>query len=77
MLAVVDDAGPVAAGRASGVVMFGFLAGLGAGPPLFGYTVDATGSYATMWWLSIAGAAAAFAVAVRWRMVPGHGASGA
>jgi predicted MFS family arabinose efflux permease len=68
MLAIVDEAGPVAAGRASGVVMFGFLTGLGIGPPLFGYTVDLTGSYASMWWLSIVTAAAALAVAVRWRM---------
>ncbi len=45
MLAVINDAGPELAGRASGVVLSGFLSGLAISPPIFGYSVDATGSY--------------------------------
>ncbi len=66
MLAVMDEAGPTRAGRASGRVMLGFLTGLGAGPPLFGYIVDQTGSYALMWWLSALAAGAAAALVVTW-----------
>ena len=60
MLAVITDAGVRGAGRASGVVLLGFLLGLGIGPPLFGWSVDVTGEYTVMWWLSIA----AFVVAL-------------
>ncbi len=74
MLAVMDEAGPAQAGRASGYVMFGFLTGLGAGPPLYGFTVDLSGSYATMWWLSMAAAGAGAAVAWLWER---HGRSAA
>ena len=49
MLALIVFAGPGAAGRASGVVLFGFLIGLGAGPPLFGWIVDSSGSYDGVW----------------------------
>ena len=31
----------------------GFLAGLGIGAPLYGWTVDTTGSYTLMWWISL------------------------
>ena len=58
MLATIDEAGPALTGRASGVVLFGFLTGLGIGPPLYGATVDATGSYSLMWVISIAAATA-------------------
>jgi MFS family permease len=47
MLAVMQEAGPSRAGSASGVVLLGFLGGLAIGPPIFGYSVDATGSYRT------------------------------
>ncbi len=67
MLAVMDEVGPARAGRASGVVMFGFLTGLGAGPPLFGFTVDETGSYAAMWLLSAGAALAAVALTAAWQ----------
>ncbi len=69
MLAVIDEAG-AATGRASGIVLFGFLGGLGIGPPIFGATVDATGSYTTMWLLSIATAALSFGVVWLWRRRP-------
>ena len=42
MLAVMVEAGVAATGRASGVVLFGFLTGLGLGPPVFGAIVDGT-----------------------------------
>jgi predicted MFS family arabinose efflux permease len=65
-MAVIAIAGAAAAGRASGIVWFGFLAGLGIGPPIYGFTVDETGSYATMWWLALGSFALAAAVAVTW-----------
>jgi len=67
MLAVMHDAGPEVTGRASGVVMFGFLAGLGMAPPIFGATVDATGGYRLMWLLSVLAAGAALLAVSRWR----------
>ncbi len=66
MLAVMIEAGVAATGRASGVVLFGFLTGLGVGPPVFGAIVDGTGSYNLMWLLSAAAAAAAGGVIVAW-----------
>ena len=64
MLGLIVIAGRDAAGRASGIVLFGFLAGLGLGPPVFGWIVDSTGSYPTVWWLaafsSLAGAVLMF-----------------
>ena len=44
----------------------GFLAGLGLGPPLYGFTVDETGSYAAMWWIALGSFAVAAAVAFTW-----------
>ncbi len=60
MLGVITVAGPGRAGRASGIVLLGFLAGLAVGPPLYGWTVDTTGVYTWMWWIAIA----AFVLAV-------------
>ncbi|MEN8114587.1 MAG: MFS transporter [Actinomycetota bacterium] len=68
MLAVMDGAGPAATGRASGVVMFGFLAGLGIAPPIFGATIDATGGYGAMWLMSVLTAVAAAVAILRWKM---------
>lgn len=67
MLAVMHDAGAEHAGRASGYVMLGFLLGFGTAPPVYGRTVDATGSYTTMWWLALAVFAAAAVQVVLWR----------
>ena len=67
MLAVIHEAGEQRAGRASGIVLLGFLTGLGVAPAVFGWTVDRTGSYLTMWVLSAAALAASFVVALRWR----------
>jgi predicted MFS family arabinose efflux permease len=49
MLAVVSVVSEEDAGRASGVVQFGFLMGLALGAPIFGAVVDATGSYLPGW----------------------------
>jgi predicted MFS family arabinose efflux permease len=49
MLAVIQTATPAQAGRASGVVLFGFLAGLGLGAPAFGYSIDRLGTYRPGW----------------------------
>ena len=67
MLGLIVIAGPAAAGRASGVVLFGFLLGLGAGPPLFGRMVDATGSYMGVWWLAMGASTLGAIVMLLWR----------
>jgi predicted MFS family arabinose efflux permease len=46
MFAVIDRMPSETSGAASGVVMLGFLIGLGIGAPPFGWAVDVTGSYA-------------------------------
>lgn len=59
MLALMAYAGKDQAGGASGVVLLGFLAGLGLGPPALGATVDRFGNYGPGLW----GALAVFAIA--------------
>lgn len=44
MLSVISEAGEKA-GRASGVVLMGFLTGLAISPPVFGWSVDRLGTY--------------------------------
>jgi predicted MFS family arabinose efflux permease len=46
MFAIIDRMPSDTSGAASGVVMLGFLIGLGIGAPPFGWAVDVTGSYA-------------------------------
>jgi MFS family permease len=58
VITIITMVGPGTAGRATGLVWLGFLGGLAIGPPIYGWTVDQTGSYITMWWL----VAAAFAL---------------
>ncbi len=50
MLALMVYAGHEQAGGASGVVLLGFLAGLGLGPPLFGWSVDRYAGYGPGLW---------------------------
>lgn len=69
MLAVIDAVGAERSGRASGVVMFGFLAGLAIGPTLFGWLVDTTGSYTSMWVTSALVLVAAAVLAAWWSRV--------
>ncbi|HEX6255032.1 MAG TPA: MFS transporter [Euzebyales bacterium] len=45
MFAVIARLPERAAGAGSGIVMFGFLVGLGVGAPAFGWSVDVTGAY--------------------------------
>ena len=60
MLAVIKGVSVAQAGRASGVVMFGFLGGNSIGSPAAGYVIDSFESYQPVWWaaavLSAAGA---------------------
>ena len=54
MLAIIQRLGPEYAGQGSGVVLLGFLTGLGIGAPLFGFSVDVLNSYRLGLW-SVAG----------------------
>ncbi|GMR01864.1 MAG: MFS transporter [Acidimicrobiia bacterium] len=67
MLGLIVFAGPEAAGRASGVVLFGFLIGLGAGPPVFGWIVDSSGSYNGVWLASLVAFLASALIMVAWK----------
>ncbi len=66
MLAVINEP-DAATGRASGLVLLGFLLGLGIGPPLYGATIDATGDYVVMWVLSLVAAGLSLALISVWR----------
>ena len=62
MLAVLEGVPHDAAGRGSGDVTLGFLAGFTVAPTAFGLIVDTTGTYAWAW-LAVAVALAAAALA--------------
>jgi predicted MFS family arabinose efflux permease len=64
MLAIIFLVPATTAGRASGVVLFGFLAGLGLGAPIFGWSVDALGTYFPGWLAASVLFGAGWAVAV-------------
>lgn len=49
MLAIIMVVPRQQAGRASGIVILGFLSGLSIGSPTAGYIVDQTGSYQPVW----------------------------
>jgi len=49
MLAVIRSVRPEAAGRATGIVLFGFLGGLTVSAPIVGLVVDRVGSYQPVW----------------------------
>jgi predicted MFS family arabinose efflux permease len=70
MFAIIDRMPSQIAGAASGVVMFGFLVGLGLGAPPFGWAVDATGAFATGLLAVIVVHLAAFWVARALRAAP-------
>ncbi len=53
MLAVIQAVPSRLAGRASGVVMLGFLSGLGIGAPLLGYSVDVFADYRPGWFTAM------------------------
>ncbi len=58
------------AGRASGVLMFGFLTGLTTGAPLAGWSVDRFDSYRPAWAVCALGCLAGAAVVARRRPEP-------
>ncbi len=65
-LAVIMNVPSRDAGRASGVIIFGFLMGLTIAGPATGAIVDVAGRYEVVWWLSVAlAAASACVLAVR------------
>lgn len=49
MLAIIQSVPTRSAGRGSGIVLLGFLLGLGLGAPAFGYSVDRLGTYVPGW----------------------------
>lgn len=65
MLAIIVDVAPAETGRASGVVLAGFLSGVAFGAPLLGRSVDLLGTY-TPGWL---GTAVVFLIA--WSLIRG------
>jgi len=66
-LAVISESGSGLAGRASGLLTFGFYMGFVGSPMLFGLLVDATGSYTLAWSLVGLGFAGTVAVILGWR----------
>lgn len=67
MLAAMNAATHQNAGRASGVVLVGFSLGLMSGPPLFGGSVDLTGSYGPGFIGVVADLASATTLVLLWR----------
>ncbi len=67
MLAVISEVDVGLAGRASGIVLTGFLGGLTISPVLFGWSVDQTGDYVVGWVAVAVAAAFSLAVALAWR----------
>ncbi len=66
MVAVMTYAGLENTGRASGVVLTGFGVGLMIGPPVFGWTVDASGSYDVGFAIVLAEVASAALIGFIW-----------
>ena len=64
MLAIIMFFSKAQAGRASGVVMLGFLGGMSISAPVAGFTVDRIGVYWPVW--AVAAALAAIAAASMW-----------
>jgi hypothetical protein len=69
---VITESGTGLAGRASGLLTFGFYIGFVGSPMIFGLLVDATGSYALAWTLVGVGFAATSAVILGWRRSASH-----
>jgi MFS family permease len=67
MLALMVSAGEDQAGGASGVVLLGFLAGLGLGPPAFGWSVDRFDNYGPGLWSVVAVFVMATGLGLSWR----------
>lgn len=67
MLAVTNLSGSAAAGRGTGIILTGFLAGLGIGPPILGWVLDQTESYTLVWMIEIAVFALSVPLVLAWR----------
>ena len=67
MLAVILYSKPEHTGRASGLVVGGFMAGMTASPVAFGYSVDVTAGYTVGWVGAALCCAAALLLSLRWR----------
>lgn len=67
MLAVTNLSGSAGAGRGTGIVLTGFLAGLGVGPPVLGWVLDTTGSYSLAWAITAGVFAVSVPLVVAWR----------
>ena len=65
LLGIIRDA-PAAAASASGALLLGMAGGGSIGPPLFGYSVDRTGSYVPGWTGAALALLAAATVARAW-----------
>ena len=74
MVAIIRQVNLARAGRASGIVLMGFNAGLVASPIVFGWTVDHTGGYAIGWLATSAAFVVAAAVSWAWRVTNHSGA---
>ncbi|HYI68031.1 MAG TPA: MFS transporter [Candidatus Limnocylindrales bacterium] len=67
MMAVLGAVGAQSAGKASGIVLFGFYGGFAPGPIAFGWIVDASGQYSLAWSLVASSMLMAAMVAAVWR----------
>jgi predicted MFS family arabinose efflux permease len=75
-LAVITESGSRMAGRATGLLTFGFYFGFVGSPMIFGLVVDGLGSYTLAWALVALVFAATIAVVLGWRRVVPAGAAG-
>jgi predicted MFS family arabinose efflux permease len=66
-LAVITESGVRLAGRATGLLTFGFYVGFVGSPMVFGLVVDSLGSYAPAWMLVAIVFAATIVVILGWR----------
>jgi MFS family permease len=73
MLAVMDYSAPELVGRGTGLIMLGFLTGIGLGPPLMGLSVDRLGAYTPGWVVVTALFALSATVAGRVHRLSGNG----
>jgi predicted MFS family arabinose efflux permease len=76
MLAVITSSGAGMAGRASGIVVFGFYIGFVASPMGFGWLVDRGADYSVAWLLVAATLSIAMLVILAWRRSEGRSAAG-
>lgn len=74
MLAVTNLSGSDATGRGTGIILTGFLAGLGVGPPILGWVLDQTASYTLVWSIEIGVFAASVPLVLAWRRSERKGA---